>query len=548
MPVQTYTEIINKREAEYVSTLSYEQFFKLFPPENKGDNGEWNNLDKKEYYSLVQLYIVKQIKNNFELEINYKPSDKNPTGRTYAKCAMALQRIHKPLREFLTKGLYYDYDMINCHFVIFKYLCDEAGLSTVYIKNYIENRPRILADNNACKTHILAKLNSDNARACGEWDKELKLLIKECNENKKVLYKKFVSQFQQSNEKNPISSIINKKMCEIENNILQEIITEFPDNKIVPCFDGFLIDEALDVDSLPDDICKWAEKPIETNVVVPDDFTFIPDAEVVNESDYEEMKKEFEKKHAKIIENSCFIMICDDGGVILKSRECIRTSYEHLTYDEWIDDKKSGGYYRKCSFINKWFTDPEIRRYDKMDSYPDANKCPPNVFNLWISFAAETWDCSKEINQQAVDDFLTHCLILCNHNKDVLEQVVLPCIAQMIQYPDLKSFVLNFISKPGGGKGTLIDILTKIFGSKKVLRTDKPLSDIFGSFNSAMSSAFLVILDEVKKSDMNSVQSQYKGLITEPTINIHSKGRDMYTIKSHHRFMSTSNDDDSFGS
>ena len=53
MPVQTYTEIINKREAEYVSTLSYEQFFKLFPPENKGDNGEWNILIKK---NIIHLF------------------------------------------------------------------------------------------------------------------------------------------------------------------------------------------------------------------------------------------------------------------------------------------------------------------------------------------------------------------------------------------------------------------------------------------------------------------------------------------------------------
>ena len=45
-------------------------------------------------------------------------------------------------------------------------------------------------DNNAGKHHILAKLNSDNARCSGEWNKELKTLIKECNINKKLLYKK----------------------------------------------------------------------------------------------------------------------------------------------------------------------------------------------------------------------------------------------------------------------------------------------------------------------------------------------------------------------
>ena len=45
----------------------------------------------------------------------------------------------------------------------------------------------------------------------------------------------------------------------------------------------------------------------------------------------------------------------------------------------------------------------------------------------------------------------------------------------MIQFPEYKSFVINFISKQGGGKGTLIEIITKIIGQAKFLETQKPL-------------------------------------------------------------------------
>ena len=135
-----YTEVVNPRHTEYMSTLSYDDFFKLFPAEDNEDNGEWSVKDKKQYYKLVIDYTKLLIKNNFQIEVNYKASDKNPNGRIYSSCPMSLQRLHKSARAFLTKGIYHDYDMCNCHFNIFNHLCCEEGLSTFWIKKYINNR------------------------------------------------------------------------------------------------------------------------------------------------------------------------------------------------------------------------------------------------------------------------------------------------------------------------------------------------------------------------------------------------------------------------
>jgi len=538
-----YTEVVNARETEYMSTLSYDDFFKLFPTEDNEDNGEWSVNDKKQYYKQVIDYTKLLIKNNFRTEIIYKASDKNPNGRIYSRCPMSIQRLHRPARAFLTKGLFHDYDMVNCHFNIFGHLSHEEGLSTHWIENYIKNRSQILDVNNATKSHILAKLNTDNARAKGDWNKELRLLIQECNINKKALYKKLVTEFSQTNDKNPISSIINKKMCTIENDILQKALLSLGGN-IVPCFDGFMTDNEIDVSSLPADICNWTEKPIESNVTVPEDFTFVPDAVVVNENSYEDMKLEFEKKRAKIIEISAFVLIGDMGDVILKSETQLTISYRHLHYMKWVD-KENGGYYQKQSFITEWLNDPNMKTYDRMDVYPNAEECPPNVFNTWTPFAAETWPAHETIHEEAVDDFKHHCKVLSSNNQEVCDIVFIPFLAHMIQYPDMKSFVINLISGQGAGKGTLLDIISTIIGLPKVLETQKPLRDIFGDHNAQMTSKYLVIFDEVKKSDMNEVQGQYKGLVTTGNININPKGKDIYTIKSYHRFLSTSNDADS---
>ena len=127
-------------------------------------------------------------------------------------------------------------------------------------------------------------------------------------------------------------------MCEVENSILQDVLVEFPDNYIVPCFDGLLINENLDVDSFPDDVCKWTEKPIETDIAVPDDFTFVQEAEVVKEYSYEDMKELFEKKHAKTLNKSIFVMITENE-LIFKTKADLIISYEHLSFKKWNENE-----------------------------------------------------------------------------------------------------------------------------------------------------------------------------------------------------------------
>jgi hypothetical protein len=543
-----YTEVVNPRHTEYMSTLSYDDFFKLFPAEDNEDNGEWSVKDKKQYYKLVIDYTKLLIKNNFRNEINYKASDKNPNGRIYSSCPMSLQRLHKSARAFLTKGLYHDYDMCNCHFNIFNHLCCEEGLSTYWIKKYINNRSQILDDNNATKSHILAKLNTDNARAKGDWNKPLRLLIQECNINKKVLYKKFVTEFTQTNDKNPISSIINKKMCTIENDILQKVLgglgaeyewEGYP--SVVPCFDGFMTDKEIDVSSLPADICNWTEKPIESSVTVPEDFTFVPDAVVVNENSYEDMKVKFEKTHAKVINKSIYVMITHDGEIIFKTKTEMIVSYEHMSFKKYVD-KGDYGFYQKQGFILEWMQDDTIATYDDIGCYPNIDECPPNIFNTWSQFAVEKM-IPCEMNNEYVDVFLKHISVLCD-NDTAQQNIILLYLSHMFKYPTEKSFTPVLISQEGGGKGTLMKIICRLIGENKYLETCDPLEYVFGRFNDTMTDAFVVNINECRKKDMIDVLEKLKGLVTDPTLWVQGKGTKKYKIKSFHRIIVTTNNED----
>jgi len=536
----TYTEIINQREAEFVTTLSYEDFFKYFPRDvNDSENGcDFKPPVNDVYFKMINEYLNTMMKNNFKKQFNYQPNENTPNGRINAKCSISLQRIHKPLRHFLTKGLYHDYDMKNAHPTILFKMCESEGLSTLYQKNYIENRDKILKENNTDKRTMLIKLNSDNARGNGSWGKELKGLINEWNSAKKYFYEQNQTKYIQTNQKNPISSIINKMMCEKENEILKQALPDA--DYIVPMFDGFMTNKEIDITTLPNKICLWDEKPIDTDIKVPDDFVFVPKAEVVKEKSYEDMKEAFEKKHAKIINMSVFVMVNDDA-IIFKTKADMLVSYEHLSYMKWIE-KDDSGYYKKVGFIKEWFKDENIKMYDDIECFPDVKKCPDNILNTWTGFAVERMS-PCEMNEEHVDAFKKHVLILCDN--DVEQQtLILKWTAHMFQHPDAKSFNPVLISKEGCGKGTLLKIISRLCGKKKVLETAKPLEYVFGRFNDNMVDSYVVNINECKKKDMIEVVEEMKALVADSALWVQAKGGKKFCMTSYHKFITFTNSED----
>ena len=327
-------------------------------------------------------------------------------------------------------------------------------------------------------------------------------------------------------------------MCEVENSILQDVLVEFPDNYIVPCFDGLLINENLDVDSFPDDVCKWTEKPIETDIAVPDDFTFVQEAEVVKEYSYEDMKELFEKKHAKILNKSMFVMITENE-LIFKTKADLIISYEHLSFKKWNENE---GKYKKICFIKDWFKDESILTYDDIGCFPDVGKCPINIFNTWTGFAVEKMKPS-EINEEYVEAFKKHILILCDNNEEQ-QNILLSWIAHIFQHPDAKSLNPVLISGEGAGKGTLLKIISRLCGRSKVLETANPLEYVFGKFNDTMTDAIVVNINECSKKDMIQVVEQLKELVSDPTLWIQGKGVKKFSMNSHHRFITTTNNED----
>ena len=165
---------------------------------------------------------------------------------------------------------------------------------------------------------------------------------------------------------------------------------------------------------------------------------------------------------------------------------------------------------------------------------------------MWEKLPVEMMPSLEETEyyNTALKWFQNHIRVLVDFN-EIHYNFVVMWLAQMFQYPENKSIQLIFIGEEGTGKGTFVKFLTTIMGgSHRCFSTEDPQNDIFGQFNDSMKKAFLVVMNEADKSNTYNNNNKFKGLITEPFINIRPKGKTAFSMRSVHRFMGFSNNPD----
>jgi len=358
----------------------------------------------------------------------------------------------------------------------------------------------------------------------------------------------------------------NTKIMDYQNSIYKENIYEF---------DGFKLNEEkvyyyggheLIITNLENIILKVTGfklqievKPIEkffeieyTRYIYPEE---IQEKEKEKEKDYtltdEETERlfenfviDFEKTHCKIINKAFFMKTTRDEFIPL-SHSQLMTGYSHEYYLEKVyDDKGILIGTKKKKFLTAWLShEYNIKKFEDVKIYPNNSLCPSDIFNLWKPFAMELLTDKYEPNIKGRDILLNHIKVLCNYD-EVVYNYLIAWIAQMIQYPEVKSICPVLISKQGAGKSTFLQLMSKMLGSSKYFETTSPSRDVWGQFNGRMASAFLVNLNELSKKDTIDVEGYIKGLITDSTIFINNKGVNGFEIPSYHRFIITTNKDD----
>jgi hypothetical protein len=555
------------RPIHWLSQLSYTEFVDRCLNKTK----KHTNEECKTKFSILQHFCQTNLKTGGITKRIYSYST-GTYGRLFS--GGSLQGLPSTIRGlFMRDGVGTDIDMCNAHPVILRYICKLHNIQCPHLEYYIKHRDECLVkfeSREVGKICYLTALNKDTLNRDKRLPVEFKKYDIEIKKIQKQLvniheYAELVSSVPESKPYNKLGSAVNRVMCYYENIILQQAIHIINGKGIeiaILMFDGLMIYGDYYKDAgLLEDITHyvekqmngldmvWAYKEHNTELITPDDFvTKKIDKIDKNENSFECVVNDFEKTHLKIINKSFFVKH-DNNNIIFLTQGQLKMSYSHLSYDVPVyNDKGIFTGFNTLPFINKWvgFTH-DIRRKDDVDIYPNGKDCPDNIFNLWRPFAMELLTKPYTHKKIELEFILNHIKILCNHDENVYDYFI-KWIAQMIQYPHIKTIMPTFISGEGSGKGTLFKLFEKMLGGEKVFETTNPGRDVWGDFNGMMCNCFLVNLNELSKKDTLEAEGKIKGLITDNTLAINQKGIPQYKIKSYHRFITTTNKEEPINS
>lgn len=562
-------ELVEKlplKPIKWLSQLTYAEFVDRCVNKTK----PYTKEECKTKYSILQQFCKTNLKTGGITTRIYSYST-GTSGRLFS--GGSLQGMSCSIRGLLFRnGVGTDIDMCNAHPVILRYICKLHDIPCPHLEYYINNREECMSKfstREIGKDAYLTALNKDTQNRAKGLPKEFKSYDCEIKQIQKKLvlikdYAELIGSVPETKPYNKLGSAINRIMCFYENIILQHVIHIVNDRCIeiaILMFDGLMVYGDYYKDkSVLEEISqyvekqmnglqmKWAYKEHNNTLEVPNDFIENNNINNARDKSFECVANDFEKTHLKIINKSLYIKH-DEHNIIFLTQGQLKMSYSHLSYEvpNYNEQGELTGY-NAVPFINKWYGfTHNIRRKDDVDIYPNSIDCPDNIFNLWRPFAMDVLNTQFTYKQMELDFILNHIKILCNNDVNVSVYFI-KWIAQMIQYPHIKTIMPTFISSEGAGKGTLFKLFEKMLGYEKVFETTNPCRDVWGDFNGMMCNCFLVNLNELSKKDTIEAEGKIKGLITDNALAINQKGIPQYKIKSYHRFINTTNKEEPLNS
>jgi hypothetical protein len=250
--------------------------------------------------------------------------------------------------------------------------------------------------------------------------------------------------------------------------------------------------------------------------------------------EFDVMVEIFERTVFKVKSSNFFIEDVQGKDALVLTKSSLMHKFGNLTCSR--DGKR-------CNFLTQWLKNyNDQRSFDMFGSFPVSSLCPPNCFNTWRPFELDSIVFSGDFTvaaDAALREILDFISILCGRQQDV-NDYFLKWIAHMIQHPEQKPATAPiFLSRQGGGKGTLVYFLEKLIGVNKVLHSSNPGRELWGQFNQSLESAFLIHIDELHLQQTSSNIGQFQALVSEPTLMINGKGMNPHRINSYHRFIVT---------
>ena len=516
-------EKVDKRAAEYVLSLSYDDFVSMFwsADELKDDGTTW---DLAKYHDSVISWLEIIVTQSNEQKITYKHASQQTTGRQYVT-KFGVQSLQHRLRSFLVNPYVLDVDMKNAFPTILLYLCKHYNVVHAYLEQYVNNRETILQNINLTKQDVLKCIFTDKKRSdLGKSDfirgfQDEMVKIRDWFDKNKKQVTPDVS-FSGGSKANPKGSALTRILSHFENELLMNAVNTLTERGIrvhTLMFDGMHVecgDEIIDVlnEVTHEYGVTWSIKPFDNTIAVPDDFVF----DFTKCKTYSARKIIFEKNNARILEPPMFISRPNESEpyVLCNKNDFIHKN-SNFTYKEQGHD---------IPIFNKWIEDETARTYHGIGFYPTPSLCPPNHFNTFKGFPASLTD-------KPADTSILH-----EHLRDVIAggdetvyNYMLDTEAHIVQKPhELSLTAIVLKGEQGTGKDTEIDKVERLIGRSAVHRTSS-INDMLGNFNTALKDKIVIQLNEISGATGFVNKEGIKHYITAPAYDINEKHKHPYT-------------------
>ena len=182
-----------------------------------------------------------------------------------------------------------------------------------------------------------------------------------------------------------------------------------------------------------------------------------------------------------------------------------------------------------------WLKHPERKEYTKVDFLPEI-EAPDGVYNMWKGFAVKPKGGLEKI------PFFHELLVevICSGNEK-WAVYLWGWLAHMVQCPEEKPGVAVVLrSDPQGvGKSRFAEYVGSLLG--RHFKTVTHGRHIHGNFNSHLKDILMLFGDEAVWGGDRSTESIVKQLITEPSMIIEMKGKDVFAVRSFLRLMLATN-------
>jgi len=206
------------------------------------------------------------------------------------------------------------------------------------------------------------------------------------------------------------------------------------------------------------------------------------------------------------------------------------SDFRHKYANKKITDPENPN--KLITTANYWFEHPDRREYEGLVFDPGKNV--PGYYNLWRGLAVKPVPGDWSL-------FKGHIHSVIASGDEEISRYVLAWLARIVQDPGGErpgtSIVLR--GKQGTGKGVFVNIFGKLLGSHFIQIAQA--GQITGRFNHQLKDVVLAFVDEGFWAGDKQAEGALKNMITEPTINIEQKGKDIIRVQNHVNLIMASN-------